>query len=240
MIIDAHNHLGTRIGASQDACQLVANMDKAGVDRAVCFPFVEGSFTNQPVADAVRAFPERIIPFCAVNPWGPGAPELLAECIASYGARGLKLHPALHGYRLSNAALTGPVLEVVQDSCLLVICHGGSDLYNSPAEFDLFATRYPRVPILMAHSGMFWLHDEAIEVAQRHENIYLETSRVPSFEIARSVAALGAERVIFGTDSPFVDYEAEPLKLRAAIPDELAFRKVAGENLQALLDGAGP
>lgn len=235
MIIDAHNHLGTRIGASQTAAQLVKRMDKAGVDQAVCFPFVEGAFTNDPIAEAAKAFPDRIIPFCAVNAWGPGAPELVRECVDAYGARGLKMHPTLHGYRLSDAEVTGPVMDVVHELGLVVICHGGSDLYNSPAEFNIFCKQYPTASVLMAHSGMFWLHDEAIQVAKDNDNLFLETSRVPAFEVARSVEHLGPEKVIFGTDSPFVNYEDEIHKLHTAVPELAAFARVAGGNLEALL-----
>jgi predicted TIM-barrel fold metal-dependent hydrolase len=235
VIIDAHNHLGIRLGAQQDAAQLVAKMDRAGVDRAVCFPFVEGNFTNDPVRKAVEQFPDRIIPFCAVNPWGPGAREELRACVDGFGAKGVKLHPTLHGYRLSDAEVTDPVVEVIDEFGLVIICHGGSDLYNSPAEFAIFTARYPNIRVLMAHSGMFWLNDEAIEVAKQRRNLFLETSRVPVFEVARSVAAIGADRVVFGTDSPFVDYESEVTKLRRAVPDEEDFKQVAGGNLAKLL-----
>lgn len=237
MIIDAHNHIGARLGASQAPSELVRKMDEAGVDKAVCFPFVEGAFTNDPVAEAVDAFPDRVIPFCAVNPWDVHAPEAVRECVEEYGAKGLKLHPTLHGYRLSDSHVVGPVMNVVAELGMVVICHGGSDVYNSPAEFALFCERHSEVPVLMAHSGMFWLHDEAMEVAARHANLYLEASRVPAWEIRRSVERLGPHRVVFGTDSPFVDLKEDVHKLRTAVPGAGEFELVAGGNLEALLGG---
>ena len=54
MRIDAHNHLGVRHGASQSGAELVKRLNQAGVDRAVAFPFVEGSIDNEVIAEATR------------------------------------------------------------------------------------------------------------------------------------------------------------------------------------------
>ncbi|MGH7005273.1 MAG: amidohydrolase family protein, partial [Alphaproteobacteria bacterium] len=93
MIIDAHNHLGIRPGARQTGADLVAKIDAVGVDKAVMFPFVEGNFTNEPIKEAFDQFPDRLIPFCAVNPWQPDAADEVRRCIVDWGFKGLKLHP---------------------------------------------------------------------------------------------------------------------------------------------------
>ncbi|GMA88995.1 hypothetical protein GCM10025868_42450 [Angustibacter aerolatus] len=69
LVIDAHNHVGVRHGASQTGDELVAKMDEAGVDRACVFPFVEGVVDNTAVDDAAGPHPDRLIPYLALNPW---------------------------------------------------------------------------------------------------------------------------------------------------------------------------
>ncbi|MCW2878187.1 MAG: amidohydrolase family protein, partial [Sphaerisporangium sp.] len=198
MFIDAHNHLGVRHGASQTAAELVAKLDLTGVDRAVVFPFVEGDFDNAVIDEAVAQAPDRLIPFCAVNPWHrKDAVDELYRC-AELGFRGVKLHPTLHGYHLSDPALVDPIFAAVRETGMIVICHGASDLYNAPPEFARIARRFPEVSLLMAHSGTFWSHEQAIEVAKETPNLYLETARVPVFEVAESVRELGPEKVVWG------------------------------------------
>jgi predicted TIM-barrel fold metal-dependent hydrolase len=235
-IIDAHNHIGIRHGASQSGWDLLEKMDKVGVDRALCLPFVEGTIDNDVVAREVAAAPERLIPFCAVNPWdGAAALEEIRRCVEELGFVGLKLHPTLHGYRLADHGLMDPVFSAARDLGVIVTCHGASDLYNNPREFSEMAGTFPDVPLLMVHMGYFWETDLAIEVSGQHPNLYLDTSRAPIFEIAQAVREIGPEKVIWGTDSPFVDYELEFQKM-ARVGSADAYELVMGANISRLLE----
>nr|WP_284291637.1 amidohydrolase family protein [Angustibacter aerolatus] len=85
-------------------------------------------------------------------------------------------------------------MDAVRERGLVVICHGASDLYNAPPEFARICAAYPEVPFMMAHSGTFWSHDQAMEVAADTPNLYLETARVPVFEVSLSVRQWGRRR----------------------------------------------
>lgn len=235
LTIDAHNHLGNRHGANQTGGELVARLDAASVDRACVFPFVEGEIDNNVIDEAVAGHPDRLIPFLAVNPWHRERAVAEIRQRASAGYRGVKLHPTIHGYHLSDLALVGPVLDAIREHDMVVICHGASDLYNAPPEFAAVATAYPEIPFLMAHSGIFWSHEQAVELAGRIPNLYLETARVPIFEVAYSIRELGPEKVVWGTDSPFVDYTFEYEKMARATDSEEARQLVCGGNLARLL-----
>jgi predicted TIM-barrel fold metal-dependent hydrolase len=233
--IDAHNHLGPRYDSGQTAAELIERLDQAGVDKACVFPFVEGTFSNTVIEDAIDEFPDRLIPFLAVNPWDQDHAASEVREYAKKGFKGVKLHPTIHGYHLSDAGLLGPVLDEIQEAGMIVICHGASDLNNSPIEFARIAAKFPGIPFLMAHSGMFWSHDQAIEVAAEHDNVYLETARVPLGEVAHSIQKLGAGKVIWGTDSPFVDYTFEYQKMARATTSEEDRLLVCGGNVSRLL-----
>jgi uncharacterized protein len=235
MIIDAHNHLGIRPGARQSGADLVAKLDAAGVDKAVMFPFVEGNFTNDPIKEAFDEYPDRLIPFCAVNPWVDGAAAEVRRCVSEWSFKGLKLHPTINGFHLSDRMLVNPLFEVAEEFGIPVIVHGASDLLNCPAEFAIMAERFPRVNLLMAHMGFFWLVGQAVEFAGKYPNLYLETSRAPIFEIQTAVNALGPDKVIWGTDSPFVDYYWEFKKMERATSDQSGYAKIVGGNIARLL-----
>jgi predicted TIM-barrel fold metal-dependent hydrolase len=235
MIIDAHNHLGDRPGARQTGAELVAKLDAAGVDKAVVFPFVEGNFTNDFVKEAFNAFPDRLIPYCAVNPWERNAPDIVRQCITEWGFKGLKLHPTINGFHLADPELVDPLFQIADELGFPIIVHGASDLFNSPPEFAMMATRFPRVNLMMAHMGFFWAVGQAISFAAQFENLYLETSRAPIFEIQTAVKELGPHKVIWGTDSPFVDYEFEFKKMERSTNDAPGYAAIVGGNIARLL-----
>ncbi|MBO0904226.1 amidohydrolase family protein [Jiella sonneratiae] len=234
-IIDSHNHVGTIRKARQSGGDLVAKMDKAGVERAVMFPFVEGDFTNDEIRVAHKEFPDRLIPYCAVNPWNAGALDELRRCIETDGFKGLKLHPTINGYHLSDPLLCDPLFEACGEYGIPIVVHGASDLRNCPPEFALMAARFPNVTLIMAHMGFFWSVDQAIRFANEYPNLYLETSRVPIFEIQKAVSEVGADKVIWGTDSPFVDYKLEFEKMSGAAEDRAAYEKIVGGNIARIL-----
>lgn len=235
LVIDAHNHLGDRPGAKQTGADLVAKIDAVGVDKAVIFPFVEGNFTNDPIKEAYDQFPDRLIPYCAVNPWQPDAADEVRRCVRDWGFKGLKLHPTINGFHLSDPNLVDPLFKVAEEYDIPIIVHGASDLLNSPTEFAQMAARFPKVSLLMAHMGFFWGVDQAIAFAKQFPNLYLETSRAPIFEIQTAVRELGPDKVIWGTDSPFVDYEWEYKKMERATSDQLGYAKIVGGNIARLL-----
>jgi predicted TIM-barrel fold metal-dependent hydrolase len=235
MIIDAHNHIGIRHGARQLGDDLVRKMDVAGIDKAVIFPFVEGNFTNDAVKTAADEFPDRLIPFCAVNPWTPDAGDEMRRCIGEWDFKGLKLHPTINGFHLADHGLVDPLFAIANELGVPIIVHGASDLYNSPGAFAEMAAAFPGVNLIMAHMGFFWLVDQAIAFAKRYPNLYLETSRAPIFEITQAVREVGPEKVMFGSDSPFVDLEWEFRKMERASSDPAAYAQIVGGNIARLL-----
>lgn len=232
--IDAHSHAGEG-AAKWSGQQVVDRMDTIGVDKTVIFPFTEGFFHNEDIPKYVAENPDRLIPFCSVNPWNfHTAADELEKCYKE-GFKGLKLHPTLCGFRLSDHKLVDPLFEITQTYGGVIIVHGSADLYNCPLEFDRMARKFPKVPLLMAHCGFFWEWELAIELAMENDNLYLETSRVPGFETSKIIEKLGAEKVIWGTDGPFCDYEWEYKKIERYAKTEHDFDMIMGGNIANLL-----
>jgi predicted TIM-barrel fold metal-dependent hydrolase len=232
--IDAHSHAGEG-AAIWNGRQVVERMDTIGVNKTVVFPFTEGFFHNNDILKYVEEFPNRLIPFCAVSPWEKKKAEAELDNCLSSGFKGVKLHPHLCGFRLSDRVLCDPLFEIVQTHNAVVIVHGASDLYNCPLEFDRMARRFPKVPLIMAHCGFFWEWELACEIANENSNIYLETSRVPPFETQKVLQKTSAEKMMWGTDGPFADYEAEYHKIERISRSDNEFEQIIGGTIASLL-----
>ena len=212
-------------------------MDRARVDRAVMFPFVENvdSKYNDWIADTAARYPDRLIGFAAVNPWHAGAADEVRRAATQKGLRGLKLHPFLHGYSLATHELMDPIFQACRDVNIPLLIHGGDNWSNMPYQFDEMARTFPDVTMVMAHMGTWAGVYDALQVAQVRPNILLGTAMALANFIVDGVKLVGPDRVVMETDSPAGTFETEMAKIEHALPDRAVRELVMGGNLARVL-----
>lgn len=88
--------------------------------------------------------------------------------------------------------------------------HG--QFYGDPIWTDEIAYSYPEVPIILCKMGRRLHHFEtALCVATRNVNVYFDIVGTSAEHIRRAVDAIGADRIMFGTDwSPTWRWLSEP------------------------------
>ena len=107
--------------------------------------------------------------------------------------------------------------------------------------FHTIAGEYPGITFVMAHLGCYqsrdvtW-HYQAIDIARRYPNVYLETSAVVAQRFLElAIKELGPEKILFGSDGPENDSRLELFKIRLLKLAPDAEAKVLGGNAQRLL-----
>ncbi len=207
-VLDLHGHLGAwplSYVHRGDAEGLLESMDRIGIQAMALSAFdaigpdVCGG--NDEVAAAVRRHPGRFFGYGVVD---PNQPELvLAEvrrCIERLGLHGLKVHAALHDVPV-DAEAYGPALEYANAHGLCVLVHGRITA--------ALLERYPRAQVLAAHAGGWDGRgtSEPAELTRRHANLYLDlaASTVHQGVLEHLCAAVGAERIVYGSDAPLHD-----------------------------------
>lgn len=241
MIIDHHNHIwegestGGFLDEGMSVNRILKEMDQAGVDVAgVCT--VAQSIDNDYVVKACREHPDRFFGFCMINPRQKDATEILRHYLDE-GMRGLKLHPRLHGYQLGDHALMDPLMEVCREYKVPVFSHGGSEENDHPFYFEELARAFPEVTVILGHMCALNYCDDAVTVAERNPNIYLDTSTAELFSVKAAIKKIGADRIVMSTDWPGNDFRMELLKVKiAADGDQEIFDKIAGENMRKLMN----
>lgn len=241
MIIDAYNNIWT---AKQNSDYLTSetysvemmlrDMDAAGVDMAVGCSLGQ-MIDNDYTASVGRAHPDRIIPFGQVNARDVDAADKVRRDHDRHGFKGLKLHPVLHGYHIVDHGLLDPIYEACAERGIIVLFNALDDAFIHPLGIEEIARPFPTVPTLIAHMGTVWNVGEAILVARRTPNIYLETSSTQLIEVQMAYKDLGPEKIIMGTDWPGSDFELERMKIRKAISDPAHRAMVEGGTLARLL-----
>lgn len=244
-IIDAHTHIEGLPGCPWlDPPELIIGLlDEAKIDKAVVMTYCDAPFehdTYDPliyVRDALHKYPDRLIGFARLDPGKDGVEELLETAVLEWGFKGLKLHP--FGYRLPPDGEA--TIRLVQKAASLkvpTLFHCGDEDFTLPLELERLARRCPEATIIFGHMGGYFHVLDAIAVAKRCSNVYLETSATPHPGlILKAIRELGAERVIFASDGPGCDPTIEVAKLQILELSEKQNRQVFYENICRLLPG---
>lgn len=240
-IIDAHCHIGEGYTYSQTSEQLLARMDRHKVDSAVIVPAdrfiaVYNRGGNDLVLEAARKHPARFTPFATVNPWYGN--EALDELDRAFGegAAGLKLHPAIQGFQITDE-IVFPVVEPAVERGKPIYFHTGTAVCSSPFQLTELAMRYPEGTFIMGHAAYadYWNDVEAAVKAV--PNIYIETSQHLASFACHLIKQLGPNRVVYGSDSPKADMTIEIEKITRFVESAEDLKKVMGGNLIRILEG---
>lgn len=212
-IIDSHCHVGGYYKfhyADGDIDALVKGMDEIGVSKiavssitAIEVDCVKG---NDMVAEAVRKYPDRVIGMAAVNPNRPE--EITGELIRCFDRLNLsmiKLHPAFYACPMTSPNYE-PVYEFANERRLCILNHSWED----PKLLERLSIKYPEINFIQAHSAGNWdghREDGFIELAKYQENVYVDIVASPVFydALEKLVDKVGANKILFGSDYPFLN-----------------------------------
>lgn len=228
-IIDAHAHIGyiggwADVGITEE--ELIAQMDEFNIEKtALC------NEDNDLTLDVMKRHPGRIIGCVYVNPLNQKTVDDMDKYIEA-GFAAVKLNPLRHAY-CADAEIIDAVMEKAEKYNVPICIHSGHPPYSLPWQVGLLAERHPNVKLMMIHMG----HghgvyiDAAIKMALRYPNIYLEMSGMPMpSKIREAYERVGAERIMFGTDTPFHHPTVEMQKVITSGLDKEAQEKIFYEN----------
>lgn len=208
-IIDVHTHAGRWMFSMRPhTFQELAAMERAaGIDvfvvssaKAIVYDFVEG---NAELAAALEGQPGAF-GYVVVN---PHYLELSLQELARYRHHprfiGMKLHGDQQGFALEETAV-GRLVEAAAQAGWPVLVHTFS--VATALQLRELARRFAGHPFIMAHmGGAQWR--AAIPVVAEMANVYLDpcSSYPHAGKIEAAVAAVGPERVLFGSDASLFD-----------------------------------
>ena len=211
-------------------------MDAGGVDRAlICAWQAPGKdlISNDEVAAFVAEYPDRLVGVGSVDISNPmAAVREVRRCVDALGFKAIRVLPWLCE-RPPTDRLFYPVYAACCDLGVPFCTQIGHTGPLAPSEvgrpiyLDQVALDFPELVIVGGHIGYPWT-DEAIAVAVKHENVYIDTSaytieRYPE-ALVRYLKGHGRSKVLFGTNYPMIP----PSKALATL-DSLALDPEATE-----------
>jgi len=192
-------------------------------------------------AEAARVVPETdgLLQWVIIDPTQPETYEQAARMLAQPHCVGIKIHPEEHVYPIREHGRA--ILEFAASHDAVVLTHSGHE--NSlPADIVPFADDYPNVKVILAHIGCSSGSDRTLQVRgiaqSRHGNVYADTSSAMSITpglIEWAVSEVGADRVLFGTDTPLYSTAMQRARIDQADIGDDDKRMILRENAVALL-----
>jgi predicted TIM-barrel fold metal-dependent hydrolase len=194
-------HSGRRYSADQ----LLADMDRSGVDRAVVIPFpvVEDErAAHDEIGAAVLNHGARLTGAACLYPYRDGLRDEVRRCRERYGFRALKIQPQYQP--LNPLAPSSEFLfeTAIENGMALIVHTGAGAPYALPSLWMPAARRYPELKIVLAHAGGGIYYGEAIVAALFCPNIYLELSTLAPHHVTEVLKHVVASRLMIGSDLP--------------------------------------
>lgn len=204
MIIDGHITLLPH----SDIGKLIAEMDEAGIERAILSPAdheiaVNNSEGNARILKVVATYPGRFYAYATSNPWfGKSSVETLKAALES-GAIGLKINSSLQGFSLIDPIIY-PLVEAVAEAESFIYAHTGTPINALPLQLRVLARRYPSINFIMGRSGRTDFRTDVIPALKAQKNLFADTSHdYPHTGLANTFNSVGASQMIFCSDSPY-------------------------------------
>lgn len=245
MIIDAHCHAGSGDGLSGPWNTRAPLRDhlrrakRAGISRTVLFAALHTDYAraNQGVAQLVTARRDLFYGFAFLHARRDAGriDEMVGRAVREWGFCGIKLH----GH---DAQTTREVAEAARRYSLPLLW----DVVGQVERVGLLASEYPQVNVIVPHLGSFaddWrAHQATIDLMIRLPNVCTDSSGVKRFDyLVQLVRRVGPDRLLFGSDGPWLHPGLELAKIRAlGLPAQAEAAVLGGNFLRLTAEARRP
>jgi len=236
------------------ADELIASMDKAGVDISVITNIgwtthelcVE---TNDYILESVARYPQRLIGFCAVQPNSYEAAIAEIERCAKGGIRGVgEIRPDMQLFDLRDEEVMEPLVKVISKHKLILLTHASEPVgHEYPGKGSItpdvlypFIASFPGLTIVCAHwGGGLPFYALMPEVKKAMRNVFFDTAASPFLYApqvySQVIQLVGADKILFGSDYPLLAQSRLLEEIRSLdLPEETKNLILSG-NAQRLL-----
>jgi uncharacterized protein len=271
LIIDGHVHIAAEPddagfrAAVMNGPELIRIMDgpfhiagqERRIDKCLCQPMITPTRAGDPmdhhayVIEQIERYPDRLMGCFVANPFlqMERTLDVMEELVKGGGYKAIKLHPTGHGYMpFKTRDRLDPIVAKAGELGVPIIVHQGEPPFAHPSQMAPLIEDFPDVTFILAHFGTqrVVLADEAVLVARHNSNVYLETGWGALPRLKEGIAAIGSERLVFGSDCPIQEIGSQLRNLEVlAWPGPIGIglaqdlvEGMMGDNLAALLADA--
>lgn len=240
---------------------LQKSMAEASVDISVIQPVATSAaqvISCNDFAYELNCTHDNLISFGAMHPdFSDYKAELLR--MKNLGLKGVKLHPNYQNCYFDDIRYKR-IVDAATALDLIILIHAGIDIglpeptYATPQRIKSVVSEVKPEKLILAHMGSWCMWDEVLEVLAG-SNVYLDTAfaldkinysattaadkqiykTMSDEQFMKFVAAFGADRILFGTDSPWCGQLEFVNHIQNLPLSAVEKAQILGENARGLL-----
>ncbi len=257
-IIDAHCHIypdkiaekaakstgsfyGVEMCYDGKVSTLLEAGDRAGVDyyivQSVATKPEQVSSINRFIAESVAEYGDKMTGLGTLHPDSEDMERDVEELI-SLGLKGVKLHPDIQGFKLDDYRCL-KIYELCEGR-LPILFHTGDSRYDmsNPNRMMPILEIYDNLTAICAHFGGYSVWDDAEKHLPKYPNAFVDCSssffKMTDDEIKKAIDAYGVDRVMFGTDYPMWEPQAEIERLLSLGLSREDYEKIFHKNAERI------
>lgn len=218
MIIDGHAHISMSEYGNEKL--LLSQMKEAKIDKALVVAgglidvrlmskYIDGTLKPKPVEPIIdyiekllEEYADSFYAFVTVDPHiGERAVEYVENAIKNRPFKGLKMAPMCHNFSFEDS-IVKELAVLCGDLNVPFYTHTTDHPVSSTYAFGNLVEEFPNTTFILGHMGCGPNDVQALEIVKKYKNLYLETSLGNYLGIKNVIRAVGAERLIFGSEYP--------------------------------------
>lgn len=203
--------------------EVVEDLDRHNVELAVitgrdCETTYGAKSNNDSVIEFVKAYPRKFLGFIGLDPHkGMKAIEELKVAVNELGMRGAAIDPYLAQIYANDAKYYPIYSKCCELDIPIVFTTGPATLvpnaiidHVAPRYIDVAARDFPELKIVISHGGYPWVN-EAITVAERNRNVYIDLSEYEFSPMAEAYVQAAntmiSDKILYASAHPFVHFK---------------------------------
>lgn len=253
MIIDITSFLGkwpfwNNKHMDENGYNLIEMMNNFKIDKSIIISsrsiFYDDREGNEIVFNAVKKFPNRLIPSVTINPNNKYLNDqifYIKKCIKR-GAKLIRLYPLYHGYKLSsdNYNLSQIIKYANINHCPICIPIRLLMNWGFPSlkieEVILFIRSFPKVTFIV-DSFNFSEFNPILRLVKDLGNTYITTTCLTIYNgIEKVIIESGSKFLLFGTANPIQNPACNLIKVRKAKIDDFVKNAILKDNIKKILN----
>ena len=237
-----------------DAESLVGSMERNSISKSIILGMGWTDYglaldINDYLIESSKNHPDKLIPFCSINPaWGEDALYELERCF-NKGARGIgELHPDTQNFDITSVAEMEGIMKFCEDKQLPVLIHCSEPIGHSypgkgqthPSKLIHFINNFQSNIIICAHfGGGLPFYSMMPEIRSSLTNVYFDSAAAPYLYepgVYNNVEQLlGSKHLLFGSDYPVVSHKRSLEHLMKSEMDSDSFMDITHNNITSIL-----
>lgn len=229
--------------------RLIRDLERQNIDRAVILPINTKDFDSTTETLKKIGKNEKLIPFGSIHPYDPEVDKKI-EMYLNGKVKGFKINPHLMNVDILDTNMIRLIKKLSKTGLPIICCSGLQNpeyVRNIPNKLKQmletqnikkFGEILPLVsdtPFIFAHGGLEQA-EQLIKLMKKYKNTYTDISTQPAKNIKRFIEEIGSNRILFGSDYPYLNQSFTILSVLRATDDENQRKQIFSINGKKLLN----